>query len=49
MILTLCELRNGYVYESLELGDREIEIATNAMKIIEDWWEIMTLNEELKI
>ncbi len=38
MMLTLCNLRNAYVYESIELGIRETTIASNAWDIIHDWW-----------
>jgi len=38
MMLTLCSLRNLYVYEGVELGRREIVIAANAWKIVSDWW-----------
>jgi hypothetical protein len=39
MMLTLCSLRNVFVYENYPLGKREIEIAENAIEIIKDWWE----------
>jgi hypothetical protein len=38
MMLTLCNLRNVYVYENMELGFREIDIAINALSIIKEWW-----------
>jgi len=37
-MLTLCNLRNVYVYENMQLGHREIDIATNALNIIQEWW-----------
>lgn len=37
MMLTICNLRNAYVYENLCLGEEEILIAHNAMKIIDIW------------
>jgi len=38
MMLTLCNLRNVYVYEKLKLGQREKTIASNAWSIISEWW-----------
>jgi len=38
MMLTLCNLRNVYVYEELKLGKRESAIASNAWSIVSDWW-----------
>ncbi len=38
MMLTICNLRNVYVYENFELGQREVEIARNAWEIIQEWW-----------
>lgn len=38
MMLTLCNLRNVYVYENMQLGLREINIAENALSIIQEWW-----------
>jgi hypothetical protein len=38
-MLTICGLRNVYVYENFELGLKEIEIARNAWIIVQEWWE----------
>jgi len=38
MMLTLCSMRNVYVYESFELGQRENSIASNAWSIVSEWW-----------
>jgi hypothetical protein len=38
MMLTLCGLRNVYVYEDLTLGAREMIIAVNAREIVLEWW-----------
>lgn len=38
MMLTVCNLRNVYVYENMELGQRELEITKNAWAIIGEWW-----------
>ena len=38
MMLTLCNLRNVYVYENMQLGLREVNIAENALSIIQEWW-----------
>lgn len=38
MMLTLCNLRNAYIYESVELGNRETTIAANAWEIVSEWW-----------
>lgn len=38
MMLTLCGLRNVYVYENVKIGPRETEIARRAASIIEEWW-----------
>jgi hypothetical protein len=38
MMLTLCNLRNAYVYENMELGSRETTIASTAWEIVSDWW-----------
>ncbi len=39
MMLTLCNLRNVYVYERLEMGHSERIIATGAWDIVSQWWE----------
>lgn len=39
MMLTVCGLRNVYVYEGKMLKGRELAIAENAFAIIRDWWE----------
>lgn len=39
MMLTICGLRNAIVYEDVKIGEEELEIARNAWKIIEKWWE----------
>jgi len=38
MMQTICGLRNLYVYENMELGQREMTIARNAWDIILEWW-----------
>lgn len=38
MMLTICNLRNVFVYENIYMGEREINIALNAFRIIEEWW-----------
>ncbi len=38
MMLTLCSLRNVYVYENVKLGPREKNIVENAYSIIQEWW-----------
>jgi len=38
MMLTLCGLRNVYVYEDMKIGSRELDIAKNALNIIQEWW-----------
>lgn len=39
MMLTLCNLRNVYVYEEVELGPSELDVARGAWAIISRWWE----------
>jgi hypothetical protein len=39
MMLTLCNLRNVYVYEELELGQSEVDVARGAWAIVSQWWE----------
>jgi len=39
MMLTLCGLRNIFVYDQINLGKRELLVAQNAWNIISDWWE----------
>ena len=38
MMLTLCNLRNVYVYENVSMGRKEMDIAVNAYGIVEEWW-----------
>jgi len=38
MMLTLCNLRNVYVYGDVAMGRREVDIAINALGIVEEWW-----------
>jgi hypothetical protein len=38
MMLTLCGLRNVYVYEGLEFSEREVVIAKAAHEVLRDWW-----------
>lgn len=38
MMMTVCNLRNVYVYEGMCLGARETLVAVNAKAIIDDWW-----------
>jgi hypothetical protein len=40
MMLTICNLRNSYVYDGLELGEREKIIAYYAWEIISDWKKV---------
>ena len=40
MMLTICNLRNFYVYDGLELGKREKIIAYYAWEIISDWKKV---------
>jgi len=42
MMLTICNLRNSYVYDGLELGNREKIIAYYAWEIIYDWYKILS-------
>jgi hypothetical protein len=39
MMLTLCGLRNVFVYEQIRLGKKELSIAQNAWDIVLSWWE----------
>jgi hypothetical protein len=41
MMLTLCGLRNVYVYEALEFSDKELLIAKTAHEIVQDWWKAL--------
>jgi len=38
MMLTICGLRNVFVYESLSLGPNEMAVTRGAWRIILDWW-----------
>jgi hypothetical protein len=38
MMLTLCGLRNVYVYDNKKLGAMETDIGKNALSIIREWW-----------
>lgn len=38
MMLTICGLRNAFVYESLSFGPNEMAVARGAWEIILDWW-----------
>ena len=46
MMLTLCNLRNVYVYEGLEMGHSERIVATGAWAIVSQWWE--SINKETR-
>ena len=46
MMLTLCNLRNVYVYERLEMGRSERIVATGAWDIVSQWWE--SINRETR-
>jgi len=37
MMLTLCNLRNSYVYDQIKMGQHEIDVAKNAWAIVEEW------------
>ena len=37
-MLTLCNLRNVYVYERMQLGLREMSTAVNARELMVEWW-----------
>jgi len=39
MMLTLCNLRNVYVYERLPMGEDEERVATGAWGIVQRWWD----------
>lgn len=38
MMMTICNLRNVYVWDRVPLGERENVIASAALNIIEEWW-----------
>jgi hypothetical protein len=39
MMLTLCNLRNLFVYENLHIGQNEMMVAKGACPIIQEWWD----------
>ena len=39
MMLTLCHLRNVYVYDGIEIGPSEKAVAEGAYSIVAKWWE----------
>ena len=39
MMLTLCNLRNIFVYENLNIGQNEMMVAKGAWSIIYEWWD----------
>jgi uncharacterized protein YutE (UPF0331/DUF86 family) len=39
MMHTICNLRNVYVWEQVELGPNEQAVAAAAWKIVLAWWE----------
>jgi len=39
MMLTLCHLRNVYVYECIRMGPSERAVAQGAYNIVTKWWE----------
>ena len=39
MMLTICNLRNVYVWDRVPFGDREKVVASAAWEIIDEWWK----------
>ena len=39
MMLTICNLRNVYVWDRVPFGDREKAVASAAWEIIDEWWK----------
>jgi len=39
MMLTICSLRNAYLYENAKMSQKEMAIASNAWDIILEWWK----------
>ena len=39
MMLTICNLRNLFVYENLRIGQNEMMVAKGAWAIVDEWWE----------
>ena len=39
MMLTLAHLRNQCVYEDLDLGENELQVAHGAWAIVNSWWK----------